>query len=746
MPALFALTLFLSAALLFVVQPFVGKLLLPHWGGTPAVWNTCLVFFQIALLAGYAFAHWSTRWLGVRRQMLVQLALIALAFLALPIALPTRVLPDSASEQPVRTLLVALAVMVGLPFFVVATSGPVLQRWFAATRHRDAGDPYFLYAASNLGSFAALVSYPFLIEPNWTLSEQSRWWLAGYGLLFVLFVACATIVHAKNGEIARSWDNETRADPDDPSTRTANDSNHGSTGSSLSRLTWLLLAAIPSALLVSVTNYLTTDIAAVPLLWVLPLALYLLSFVLAFARWQWMPRRILAAALPILVLIVLFALLIDATEPAWLLLPAHLVVMFVAAWVCHGELARRRPPVADLTRYYLVISLGGALGGMASALAAPLLFRAPGMEYALILIAACAAAPSVRREPPRRRWRDPVKPIVLGLVTTGLVLAVQQVFADPGRWATGVLFGGPLVVAATLMDRPRRFALGLLGIVAANSLFHGPHGPPLVTERNFFGVVRVTREPDRGWHRLVHGNTVHGRQAWIDGQPQPIPLTYYHPTGPAGQLFTSLGERIRRVANCGLGTGALAYYSQPGQEWTQYEIDPAVVRVAQDPTLFTFLRDARAQPQRIALGDARLQLRHAPDGHYDLIVVDCFSSDAIPVHLLTREALALYLQKLAPRGVIAFHISNRYLDLRPVLRSLADDAGLEVCRVREDTVIDDDDRLAGKEPSAWAVLARTSGDLGRLKLSGLWVPADRPRNFRVWTDDYSHLWGVFKWW
>jgi spermidine synthase len=506
-----------------------------------------------------------------------------------------------------------------------------------------------------------------------------------------------------------------------------------------------LLSAIPSALLVSVTNYLTTDIAAVPLLWVLPLALYLLSFVLAFSRWRIVPRRVLAALLPILVLILLLAMLIHATEPIWLLLPGHLVTMFVAAWVCHGELAERRPPAERLTHFYLMISLGGALGGLASALAAPMIFRAPQTEYALALIAACALAPSVRRTLPPWNLRDLWRPVKLGLGTAIVVWIVNLVWPDPGRWLTGGIFGLPLIGAALLMDRPRHFAAALAAIFGASLLFHGPNGPALVTERNFFGVVRVTREPSTGWHRLVHGNTVHGRQAWFDGEPEPTPLTYYYPTGPAGQLFRAIGGRFKTVANCGLGTGALAYYAKRKQEWTFYEIDPAVVHVAQDPNLFTFLRDSAAAPCPIVLGDARLQLRHAPDGGFDVIIIDCFSSDAIPVHLLTREALALYLQKLAPGGLIVFHISNRYLDLRPVLATLAADAKLDVCRIREDTSLEDDERAAGKMPSVWAILARKADDLGPLKLNARWVPADTPIGFRVWTDDYSHLWGVFKW-
>jgi spermidine synthase len=728
-PALFAITLFVSAALLFLVQPMVGKLVLPLLGGTPMVWNTCLVFFQVLLLVGYAYSHWASQWLGVRRHALIHLLLLALPFIALPIALPADAIPDDAAiARPVGWLIVTIARTVGLPFLVVATTGPLLQRWFAATSHRDAGDPYYLYAASNLGSFAALLGYPLLVEPHSTLGEQGQWWTWGYFALIGLMAICAVALFV-SPSIERERDR-----------RGASVSLQSSAGET-SVLFWILLSAVPSALLVSVTTYVTTDIAAVPLLWVLPLALYLLSFVLAFSRRQWLSRRLLAAILPVLVLILLLAMWVDATEPIWLLLPGHLLAMLVAAWICHGELARQRPPAERLTGFYLSISLGGALGGLASALAGPLIFRSPSTEYALGLIIACSLAPMIRPIP--FSWRAP---LAVGLVTLFGVLLINKFWPDPGRWITGALFGIPLLAAATMMDRPRRFAVALLAIAGAHALFDGPNGPALFTERNFFGVVRVTREPKTGWHRLIHGNIVHGRQAWIDGVPQPTPLTYYYPTGPAGQFFERLGAQPGlRIAQCGLGAGALAYYARADQAWTFFEIDPAVINVARNPNLFTFLPD-HLPDAPIVLGDARLQLRHAPDAGFDILVVDCFSSDAIPVHLLTREALALYLQKLAPNGVMLFHLSNRYLDLKPVLAALAADAGLEVCRQREDLVLDPADRAAGKSPSTWAILARKPSDLGSLEKSALWMPIELPRDFRVWTDDYSHLWGVFHWW
>jgi hypothetical protein len=728
---LFAATLFVSAFLLFLVQPMVGKMVLPLLGGTPAVWNTCMVFFQALLLAGYAYAHASTARLGVRRQSLAHLAVLVLPLAVLPIGLSHATAPPG-DAAPVPWLLLTLTLAVGLPFFVVATSGPLLQQWFTATGHPSARDPYFLYAASNLGSLLALVAYPVVVEPAYALAEQSRLWAWGYAGLVGLTAACAGVVRWWGGEVVNH-----------PSPPVA--TGGSSETASPPRLRWLFLAFVPSSLLLGVTTYLTTDLAAVPLLWVVPLALYLVTFILAFARRRWGRRRPAAAALPVFALCLTLALLSSATEPVWVLVPLHLATFFVAALVCHGELARARPPADRLTEYYLWIAVGGVLGGLFNALLAPLLFRKLGLiEYPLALVLACIAIPA-GRPAGCRGW---FKPLALGLFTVGLAVIGRVVFPEPGKLAMAVLFGVPVLLCALLMDSPRRFALGLGAIFLAGSLHPGPHGRTLFDERNFFGVVRVTEEPGTGWHRMVHGNTVHGRQAWEDGVPQPTPLGYYYPTGPAGSIFDALNAKsgTRAVAICGLGAGALAAYAKPGQGWTFYEIDPTVARVALDPSLFTYLRDNFPDPAKlIVLGDARLRLRDAPDRAYDLIVIDCFSSDAIPVHLLTREALEVYRSKLAPGGLLAVHVSNRYLDLKPVLAALARDAGWDECRAREDLAVTADEARAGKSASIWVVLAERTADLGLLARRGGWGRVVPPPGFPVWKDGYSNVLGVFRW-
>jgi hypothetical protein len=722
LPALFTLTIFVSALLLFLVQPLVGKMLLPLLGGTPQVWNTCMVFFQAALLAGYTYAHLGPAWLGLRTHTLLHLALLAAALFVLPIAIPASSTPP-ADANPIPWLLGALLMGVGLPFFLVSASAPLLQCWFANTRHPAASDPYFLYAASNLGSLLALLAYPALVEPTWPLAEQSGLWALGYCALVVLaslcaLCACVTPLSPLDVPVASG------APPTLPR-----------------RLRWAVLAFVPSSLMLSVTTHLTTDIAPVPLLWVVPLALYLLTFTLVFAR-RSLNHRALARGAPIVVVVLLLALLSEATDPVWLLLGAHLLGLFVLATVCHGELARDRPPAEYLTGFYLWLSLGGVLGGAFTALLAPLLF--PGhAEYPLGLVLACLLLPPAgRRAAQPRPLLDVALPVALGLMTVALILLGRLLEVPAGPARVAVMFALPVAVCYAFADRPLRFGLGVGAVLLASLLAPSVHGRIVYQVRSFFGVHRVTEDPQRQLRVLVHGSTVHGRQS-LDPSRQGEPLAYYHKGSPAGGVFAELERRPRaRIGLVGLGAGSLAAYGRPGQRLTYYEIDPAVIHIAR--TYFTFLRDCPAGEPEVIPGDARLTLAQAPAAHYQLLVIDAFSSDAIPLHLLTREALQLYLSKLAPDGILALHISNRYLHLEPVLADLAADAGL-VCRVRSDLGSHPAEQAAGKAPSQWAVLARRPEHLGRLARNAMWAPAASVPGGRVWTDDYSNVLQVFAW-
>jgi hypothetical protein len=753
LPALFGTTLFLSAALLFLVQPLVGKLLLPLLGGTPAVWNTCLVFFQGLLLAGYLYAHAATDRLGVRRQARWHLLLLV----AVPVALaaawyfagsPVPVLPwlvPVDEEFPILPVLALLAIAVGGPVLVLATTGPLLQRWRAAA----GADPYVLYAASNAGSLVGLVAYPLVVEPTLGLTAQRYAWSAGVALYVVLVAWCA-VVTFRGGR--RTPDREIGQIRDKGQTGDVGREDSPTPIAPSRALLWTGLSALSSALLNAVTAHLTTDLAPMPLLWVVPLALYLISFILVFARWPDRLQRFVGRVAPMLLLFLVVVLVTGATEPLAVVVGLHLGVFFTLVLLCHGELARDRPPAAQLTAFYLYLSLGGVLGGLFCALLAPLLFHRVGViEYPLALVLAALVRPG--RADGRPRLTDFLLPLLLGLATAALVLGVPRLLGPPPAPASpdavldrlqraGLMFGVPAVLAFTLVRRPLRYALALAALLLASALDAGPHGRALYTERNFFGTLRVTRSPDGQFYRLVHGTTLHGQQR-IDGEGAATPLMYYHPTGPAGRVLARLpSDRRRRVGAVGLGCGAMAAYARPGEEWVFWEIDPAVVRVARDTRYFTYLDRCKGD-LRVVLGDARRQLEREPDGRFDLLILDAFSSDAIPVHLLTREALALYLDKLAPHGVLLFHVSNRYLDLPPLLARLAEDHDPPlVARVDDDSPTPSQE-ADGKMRSTWVVLARSADDLRALRQDIHWQPIPA-RPGPVWTDTFSNLLGVWK--
>jgi hypothetical protein len=746
LPILFALTLFLSAALLFVVQPMAGKVLLPLAGGTPAVWNTCLVFFQAALLLGYLYAHRLTT-APPRRQVGLHLAVAGLGIAAVVLLRPDPDWVPEDSDYPVLGLAAFLAALVGVPFFVLSTTAPLLQRWFAATGHRSAADPYFLYAASNAGSLLGLIGYPFLVEPNLSLGEQRAAWAVGFAAFVGLMAACGVAVGSVG---ARSVSEGQDADPS-LTLRAPTD-----TPSRLRVLKWVALAALPSSLLMGVTTHLTTDVAPVPLLWVVPLALYLLSFVVVFARWPEAARFAIGRVAPALLIFLVVALLTAATEPIALVAGVHLAAFFGIALLCHGELAHDRPAREHLTTFYLAMSAGGVLGGLFNALVAPVVFSRLGLvEYPLAVVLAGLVRP-VRGgslAPLRIQTWDVMLVLAFGAAAAALVLTVPLFVpmpTDPDSPDAltvrlvrgGLMFGLPAVAAFALVRNPVRFALCLAVLLFAGRLDLGPHGETLLVERNFFGTLRVTRSADGKFTRLVHGTTQHGAQRTDEPGP-PRPLMYYHQNGPVGRLFAKLPpERKRRVAVVGLGCGAMAAYAEPGQEWAFYEIDPAVVRIAEDPAYFTFLKDCKVTP-RVVLGDARRQLAKEPDGSFDLIALDAFSSDAIPVHLLTQEAFALYVRKLAPGGVLAFHLSNRYLDLPPLVARFGAAHDRPFFAKVDRDMPSDRDREDGKFPSGWAVLARTPADLGPAAKDPHWQ-AEPPRPGPVWRDDFSNLLAVWK--
>ncbi len=856
---IFAFTLFTSATLLFLVEPMVGKMILPLLGGTPAVWNTCMVFFQAVLLLGYLYAHLSTSWLGARKQAVLHVFLLLLPFLFLPVAVNRELI--KGDEDPVVLVLLLLSLSVGLPMFVVSASAPLLQKWFASTSHPAAKDPYFLYGASNLGSMLALVAYPTVVEPFLRLRQQSMDWSIGYGLLVTLTAVCAVFLWlsprnvetgdktagAASGSVpaSKEYSSESiqpskqgiRAGKRPKSSTPADVSiSHTLTGAVtwLRMLRWVALAFVPSSLMLGATTYITTDIAAIPLLWVAPLALYLLSFILVFSHIpSWLQRlmviagcaaislslgilfwhlgtqansglvqlacrllailicgggaygcwriwtihsnnllhQVLILLLPLLVLGLLFIMLSELKiKIAWSL-GLHLTTMFVVSMVCHGELARDRPAPKYLTGYFLWMSVGGVLGGLFNGLVAPLIFNGIA-EYELAMMLACFLTPplgttgesswgrradlglaglfagigvllallrlrdrnlpwdvlasgpwpwelaalvlgvvlgvvvAVRaRDKKFDHWMDLLLPVCLGLLLIGLswglwasavTLRVRKiaevVHVESTYFRRLLTYLVPVVLCYTFVERSLRFTLGVGAVLLASGFCGILDDSVLHQERSFFGVLKIEHEAEEFheelfvFRRLVHGTTLHGVQL-LNEDRHDEPLTYYHRTGPIGQLMLAYNPDTRRnLAVIGLGTGTMACYARPGQHLTFYDIDPVVRRLSFDEgdPYFSFVNDARQRGVNLDLvmGDARLTMERKQlqeSEKYGIMIVDAFSSDAIPIHLITREAMQVYLDKLTDDGLLAFHVSNRYLDLRPVLLNLARSAACPPC-------------------------------------------------------------------
>jgi len=726
---LYGATIFIGAALLFVVQPMVGRMVLPLLGGSPAVWNTTMVFYQAVLLAGYAYAHFATKWLGIRRQSIVHGILLLLAIVALPIAVPRGWTPPT-THNPIPWLLALLTIAVGLPFFVISATSPLLQRWFSMSGHRDAADPYFLYAASNCGSLLALLSYPVLIEPRWRLSEQSRWWTIVYSALVALMVICVlTVWRLSRPENAAAQSLTAEPIADYPLTARR-------------RWRWVLLSFVPCSLMLSVTTYITSEVAPIPLLWVIPLAIYLLAFILVFAKHRWLPHRWMVRTLPFAVAAVVYTLIGRILNPIGLLISLHLFCLLVVAMVCLGELANDRPSAAHLTEFYLWISTGGVLGGMFNALLAPVLFSTV-VEYPFTLVLACWLAPRLRNasKDTLRHKLDFFLPIGIGLATAGLTLWLRGRVDWSLSLNMALMYGIPVALCLCLLRNPPSFASSLACIFISFWLVPGYRNQTLSVQRSFFGINRVSLDPSSRFHWLSHGNTIHGIQS-LDPNQRREPLGYFTKTGPFGQAFGALSSDLKqRVGVIGLGAGSLACYGQTGQRWTFYEIDPVVETIARDPQYFTFLQSSPAKIN-VVLGDARLSLQKAADGQFGTLVLDAYNSDTVPLHLITREALALYLKKLQPNGALIFHISNRRLRLERVLGVLAQDAGLTCLAKSEDVK---SFLATGKLGSKWVVMARSPSTLLSLYSDSSWLQPPPHLKTRLWTDDYASVFSVFDW-
>ncbi len=718
----FSATLFLSALLMFSVQPMFAKLLLPKLGGSPSVWAVSMCFFQVMLLAGYSYAYALNRFLAPRSAVLVHLILLAGACLALPFGLP-----DGVSEPPTGDayvwLLGLLTVGVGLPFFAIAGNAPLLQAWFARTGHPDADDPYFLYRASNVGSLIALLAYPLVLEPMLGLGAQSRLWSLGFLVLGLLITLCGwRFVVAPIAEPAAAM----------PAVSLA--SLERITWSR--RLTWVALSALPSGLIVAVTTYVTTDVASAPFLWVVPLALFLLTFVLVFRDTLSFNYSHACVGLPaaVLGLILTQSMLISSVFA--------LVAFFLASIVCHRELFLRRPAKEKLTEFYLWMSVGGVLGGIFSALIAPHIFKSV-FEFQLLALLALLCRPGIvlgRTDP--LNWQRMAAVVAGGLALMfGYKLAVAGGVLPADRGYLLVLVA--LLCAGLYLIRhwPEHSAAMVLTMIAAAAMspadLHTLH-----VERSFFGTHRVTVSADGTARQLLHGTTVHGIQALLgaDGRPVdvPAPAAYYYAQGPMARGVSMAREQLAakgkpfRAGVVGLGAGSLACYANIGERWRFFEIDPSVVRIAKDPALFNFL--SRCQPDAdVVIGDARQTVEKEPAGGFGYLVIDAFSSDSIPVHLMTAEAIRMLASKLDVDGVMALHISNRHLDLAPALTST-----IALLPELSAMLIDDRRPAVGSNDFASRVVfvARSKTALAK---AAAWTDAQPlpHTDAAAWTDDYS---------
>ena len=722
--------IFVSALLLFSVQPLFTKMVLPRLGGSPAVWSVAMVFFQSLLLAGYVYAHLLMRIKNRVIPILVHLVLLLVAFAALPLTIAA-----GFGEPPTGGyaiwLLGLFVTSIGLPFFALAANNPLLQAWFVRTGHPDGADPYFLYASSNIGSFLALLSYPLVLEPIFTLRTQNLIWTGGYGLLIVLIAACGVLLWRSPASAAAGV---LAADSDAPPP------------SWVTRSRWVFLAAVPSGLLIAVTAHISTDVAAAPLLWVLPLSLYLLTWVLVFQSRPLLPHKWVLLAQPVAIAGIIVLLAIGGEQNLLLTLGGHQVCFFVIAMACHGELARTRPPAKYLTGFYVALSLGGMIGGLFAGLIAPNVFSWVA-EYPILVVLAALCRPAGSERWPRwSRWFWPLLVVLaLALIVPSQVrgevfdwLEEQRVYVAGGVAALGMLLALVLNAARFKLAAVAALALVLVRVYPSDE-------GRVVTVRSFFGVHKIVTTPSGKYHVLLHGTTIHGAEKFQndDGTPvtgRPEPISYYYKDGGIAQAVTAIRERKGaplRAAAIGLGSGTLACVGLPGETWKFFEIDQSMVDTARDPRYFTYVQNCQPDLKPV-IGDARLTFAREPDGIYDLIVVDAYSSDAIPIHLATQEAMAIYKAKLAPHGAVLMHVSNRHLELASVIVGIADANDLKSWVYNEDSGRDGDYIFSTNV----VVSARNEADVGKLASSEQWEETDANENQRVWTDDYCNVLGA----
>lgn len=733
---LFALTLFSSASLMFVLQPMFGKALLPLLGGSASVWNTCMVFYQSILFIGYLYAHLLSTRFGYRKQLLIHVSLLIVSLYFLPVSIPEGSRPPT-SDNPSIWLLTTLFTSIGLPFFILSTNSPLLQKWFSRIGHQTSSDPYYLSIASNTGSLIALLSYPFLLEPAIGITQQQQLWSAGFLGLIGLISLCMLILKQQHFQPNSNDNKESRTSlVDKPELKL--------------QFQWLLLAFVPSSLLLGTTNFISIDIATVPLLWVIPLALYLFSFILVFSGYGAAIHKKILLIQPWLVapfLIYYFSNQKLASFSVELFI--HLLVFFLSIMVCHGELAKKRPSTNYLTQYYLIMSFGGMLGGIFNSFIAPFIFSSI-YEYPLMIVCALLLNPingiSIY-------LKENLTKIIFStyFITFAVILSISVNQSDNAFLISFVLI--TLMGAAYFLFKKSSLYFPLFGLLVLSCAApeKHQHGDQLMHQsRNFYGVLSVKEIKDLNVgsttetiHEIYSGTTRHGLQLVGNLNRQCTPNGYYSPQGPLGSIFSNYSHLNShwRVGVVGLGAGEMAGYAKASQNWTFFELDPAVVQIATNPNYFTYLTDCIGDYE-VKIGDARITLEKQPQP-FDLLVIDAFTSDSIPTHLLTKEALELYFSKLENNGLLVFHISNRYLALKKVLADHAAKLGL--------TLLLQEFRPEQNIPfvyrSDWAILARNEADLNPLLSDNSqkdWQKTPYDPDSRSWTDDFTSIMSVWK--
>lgn len=732
---IFTATIFLSATLLFSVQPMFTKLILPLLGGASNVWNTAMVFFQAMLLGGYIYAHLISKYLPVKAQIIVHSFVTLAGFIFLPLAVPESVvLPESG--MPTFWLLGLFGVTVGLPFFALSANAPLLQRWFSLTDHRDANDPYFLYSASNAASLIILCAYPFIIEPYTRLGGQTLSWAIGYAGLLAMLLLTAFALTRRLAPVQKSTSTDVVQVTTDWKQKAF----------------WIFLAFLPSSLMLGVTSYMTNNIASTPFLWIMPLALYLLTFVIVFANKPIVSANGLAKLFPWVVIAGLFLIFPTLSFPVGAFnfstalapivkIPLLLAVYFLISLYCHSILVEKRPDVSGLTEFYILMSVGGVLGGIFNALIAPVIFNAV-YEFILVLVLVLFLRPSGIQMPEagEKPWR---------LFFIGAAAAVFNVIVLKGAGynTTYLVFITVAIMAvASLRFNINKFAkIGLFASLAIAAIVFDLFGSDkLFKDRSFYSLLAVRAEDSSHGtlHKFVHGNTSHNSQI-RDPELQHIPTSYYIEGGSIHTSVEALREKLGgnlNIAVVGLGAGAMVCYEKPGDNWVYFEIDPAVVELARNTEYFSFIETCAPQAD-IRIGDARQRLNDIPAGSLDMIVIDAFSSNAIPAHLVTREALELYRSRMTPDGLVFFHTSNKMLDVTSVVARLSEDAGLTA---RYIDVSDFTNNPYGEHGSlATGILmgpeaimeSVTAGD-ARFQN---WTSS---KHVKVWTDDYSSVVGT----